>query len=258
MSCALAGKRIVNTRAVHQADELNVALCASGAIPISYPCIAIELPDDCTELNQALGDLTEGSYDWLLLSSVNTVFALERLGTDLAGHQGFSVGVVGPATKIATERLLGLRVQTMPAVQTGAGLAAAIPDAHGKRFLLPGSDIARPELVELLSGRGGNVTTVRAYRTVLGYGGDDLPLMLRRGDPIHSIAFTSPSTVNGLITRLRNEDCWSEAILDIAAACIGSSTEEVARARGFRHVIASTEASVPSLVSLLSSIRSTL
>jgi uroporphyrinogen-III synthase len=37
----LVGKRIVNTRAVHQAEALNTLLRARGALPLDYPCIAI-------------------------------------------------------------------------------------------------------------------------------------------------------------------------------------------------------------------------
>ena len=40
----LAGKRIVNTRAAHQAAEFSALLRQHGAIPIEYPCIEIAPP----------------------------------------------------------------------------------------------------------------------------------------------------------------------------------------------------------------------
>jgi len=255
MSRLLTGRRVVNTRALHQADELSIALRSAGAIPISYPCIAIKLPDDRSELRQSLRDLADGSYDWLLLTSVNAVQALVSIGIDVPENQRFSVAAVGPATRTAAERLLGVNVHIVPEVQTGADLARAIPNVEGKRFLLPVSDIARPETAELLSKRGGKVTTVAAYSTVSGCGGDDLPAMFRRAETIDAIVFTSPSTVDGFITRLKKEEGWSDSIVDLPAVCMGSSSAETARARRFRHVSASVEPTVPSLISTLAAMR---
>ncbi len=47
---ALRGKRIVNTRALHQAADFDALLTKYGAVPISYPCIVIEPPADTTQL----------------------------------------------------------------------------------------------------------------------------------------------------------------------------------------------------------------
>ena len=77
MSGPLAGRRIVNTRAANQAAELDTLLRAAGAIPVSFPCIAIEPVADPGPLDAALRMMFDGAYDWVLFTSVNTVRAVE-------------------------------------------------------------------------------------------------------------------------------------------------------------------------------------
>ena len=50
----LSGKHVVNTRALHQAAELDALLRERCAEPISYPCIDIRPPEDCAALDAAL------------------------------------------------------------------------------------------------------------------------------------------------------------------------------------------------------------
>ena len=80
MTGILTGKQIVNTRALHQAHALDELLCLQGAVPVAYPCVDIVPPDNSSQLDRALLDLAVGHYEWLILTSVNTVLALaERL-----------------------------------------------------------------------------------------------------------------------------------------------------------------------------------
>jgi len=58
---SLAGKRVVNTRAAHQAAELDDLLRGRGAVPVSYPCIAIAPPADPAPLDAALRDAAAGA-----------------------------------------------------------------------------------------------------------------------------------------------------------------------------------------------------
>ena len=75
----LAGKRIVITRARHQAGAFADLLREHGAIPILYPCIAIIPPDDPAPLDEALAHLS--AYDWMLITSANTVRASTKART---------------------------------------------------------------------------------------------------------------------------------------------------------------------------------
>ncbi|MGV2434131.1 MAG UNVERIFIED_CONTAM: uroporphyrinogen-III synthase [Anaerolineae bacterium] len=81
MSISLNGKVILNTRAIHQADPLNELLRGAGAIPVNYfPVLRFRLRMIRAGLDQALHDLLSGQFEWLVLTSANTVLALaERL-----------------------------------------------------------------------------------------------------------------------------------------------------------------------------------
>ncbi|MEP7294155.1 MAG: uroporphyrinogen-III synthase, partial [Chloroflexota bacterium] len=107
----LAGKRIVNTRAVDQAARLNDLLYAHGAIPLDYPAIAIVPPENTRALDQAL----EGAYDLLVLTSANSVEILaqrtQALGLSL---RGISAAVVGTATAQAAREKLGVEIVLIP------------------------------------------------------------------------------------------------------------------------------------------------
>ena len=70
----LFGRRVLVTRARHQAGELASALRAAGAIPVVRPLIALRAcdePEALAKIDAALGQLSE--YDDILFSSTNSV-----------------------------------------------------------------------------------------------------------------------------------------------------------------------------------------
>src|SRR5579864_6156776 len=74
---ALAGRRIVVTRAPEQSKELLELLRAAGAEALSLPMVQFLDPVDTTELDRAIAALD--TFDWLVLTSANAVqFFLTR------------------------------------------------------------------------------------------------------------------------------------------------------------------------------------
>jgi len=67
----LAGRRVLVTRAAHQASKLSEGLRALGAEPVEVPVLEIQPPADLAPLDRALRALD--LYDWLILTSANTV-----------------------------------------------------------------------------------------------------------------------------------------------------------------------------------------
>lgn len=243
MTGALIGKRIVNTRAVHQAQEFNDLLRARGAVPLDYPCIAIVPPEDSTHLDAALRDLIAGRFDWLVLTSANTVIAIAQrlsvLGLALPGTP-FRTAAVGPATKEAAQVHLGLELVDLPTEYIAESLAESLPIEPGTRVLLAESAIARATLADLLAARGAKVSVVDAYRTVCGHGGVDVPQRLAQKQ-IDAFTFTSSSTVTGFIERLMKEGGQQEDALAVCAACIGPKTAATAYECGFRVLTVASE-----------------
>ncbi|MEA2529417.1 MAG: hypothetical protein QOG89_1061 [Thermomicrobiales bacterium] len=236
MTGSLLDKRIVNTRALHQAAELDQLLRDRGATPLSYPCLAIVPPLDPAPLDAALADLIAGRFDWLALTSANAVHAvalrLATRGLSLPYDPGFKTAAIGQATAEMAAAELRLQPGVVPAEGRGEALALAIPDVAGARVLLPVSDIARPEPAALLRERGADVTSAIAYRTVIDTGGVDVPRLLATRQ-IDAVTFASPSAVDGFVRRLQREGAAFADLQNVAIACLGPTTRDAALSRGF-------------------------
>lgn len=253
---SLAGKRVVGTRAVEQAGELDDLLRSRGAKPLAYPCIAIVPPADTGPLDSALRDLAAGRFDWLVLTSRNAVTVLaERLQMLDIGPlvmDQFSVAVVGSATAQAVERDLGLPVDLVPETFVAEALAVDLLQrlTPGGQVLVCQADIARPVLVETLAAGGAPVTSVVAYRTVLGSGGVDLPALLRDSQ-VDAVTLTSSSTAKNLLVRLEGEGGRVADLAGVCIACVGPITAESARKLGLSVQVVPPEHTVPALVNSL-------
>jgi len=153
----LYGVRIVVTRPESKslADELE----RLGAEVTIVPLIEIR-PAEGRALEDAID--TMSSYDWIVLTSVNGVAAVAKGLTGVAGSQ---VAAVGPVTAAAIQEL-GIE-PAFVAKRASDDIAEGLGDLTGKRVLLPQADIAEPHLAEELRGRGADVETVVAYRTIL-------------------------------------------------------------------------------------------
>jgi uroporphyrinogen-III synthase len=159
----LAGKRVLVTR--ERTGVLGEMLEARGAIVVHAPLISIEDPADGGKgLRDALNGL--GGYDWLLVTSVP---GAERVGAAARASTDVRLGAVGTATARTLATLAGRDVDVTPAVQTGAGLAAALADvvADPMRALVVQADRAPSTLVDSLQEAGHDVTVCVGYRTVL-------------------------------------------------------------------------------------------
>ena len=114
-SLPLAGKRVLVTRAAHQAGKLSDGLRALGATPVEVPVLEIRPPENLKALDEAL--LSLAAYDWLILTSANTVRALaERavsLGVGFTQPTGLKVAAVGQSTAAAA-RDVGLQITFIP------------------------------------------------------------------------------------------------------------------------------------------------
>jgi uroporphyrinogen-III synthase len=222
--------RVLVTRAREQADGLAGELVAAGLEPVLVPTIAIQLDPAGGELDRRVRSV--GSYRWVVTSSANgaraVVAAGRRVGTELTGP---SWAVIGPATRRVLEAE-GTAVEFQPSHAAASVLGAELPIEARDRVLVIRGDLADEQLVFRLRARGAEVDEVTAYRTC------EAPETSRRllgevmrGGPIAAVAFTSGSTVRGLVALGRVE---SIDVLAIPSICIGPETADEARAAGFR------------------------
>ncbi len=241
----LAGRQIVVTQAVHQAPELAALLEECGATVLLYPCIAIKPPPDTTELDSALAAVAAGHYDWLVLTSANTVRVLHQqarsLALPLAMWKEIRIAAVGAGTNAAAAAAFGRDADLLAEESVAEGLARSLLAAvkPDQRLLLPQADIARSVLFQSLADAGLHVVPLTAYHTMLGNGGVDLPALLAQTPvqtlvqkPAHNtvqvdaITFTSSSTVRNLLRRLADEGVDKTALSGLCLAAIGPVTAE--------------------------------
>ena len=242
----LSGKRVVVTRALHQAPDLENLLLQYQAIPIRYPCIAIVPPEDTTQLDTNLLKLE--SFDWLILTSTNSIHAIkDRLNT--LNHQPdwnkIRVAVVGNKSAQVFSDVFQQTPDFAPDKYTAESLAQTLPINEQSQLFIPQSAIADGRLAQILKERGANVESKIAYRTVIGQGGEDVPAMLERGE-IDVLTFTSPSTVRNFAQRIA-----SLSAVDVPVVCIGPSTADMAQRDGYQTIIVPKDYTLSGMVDAL-------
>ena len=159
----LRGRTVVVTRSEEQASGLVELLHRLGAATVQVPTLRIVGPADGGEgLRTAAGCV--GTYDWLVLTSVNTVERFVPLLGQPPGTEGASVAAIGAGTADALVEA-GLTVDLVPQRFVAESLLEAFPQpapqpaGHG-RVLLPRAAVAREVLPEGLRAAGWEVDVV--------------------------------------------------------------------------------------------------
>jgi uroporphyrinogen-III synthase len=249
----LAGKRVVVTRAVEQSESLVRALREKGAVPVSLPMITFAPPDDLAPLDAAIHRLNQN--DWLLLTSQNALRALrercQQLGLSLVeAAAGVQIAVVGPATAEAATSA-GLPVAYVARQHQGVSLAEEFaPQLKGMQVLLPRSDHANPELVEVLQRLGARVVEITAYKTIRPDSEQTPDCERALREDVDAVLFFSPSAVHHL--RELVGDAQFRTLSRISAfTAIGPITEHALREAGVDRVLLARDTTVPSILDAL-------
>jgi uroporphyrinogen-III synthase len=244
----LAGKRVLVTRAEHQAGKLSDGLRELGAEPVEVPVIEIRPPEDLRSLDQALRTLD--SYDWLILTSANTVRALaERaaaLGVSFAAAAQLNVAAVGEATATAA-RAAGFAVTLVPESYVAESLSKSLAgQTRGKRVLLARAAVARDIIPHALRAAGATVDVVDAYTNVMP---ESAPELLRNAllKGIAAAAFTSSSSVTHLADAARQAGI-AFPFAGVAAISIGPITSKTLRDLGWDPAAEASPSDVSGLV----------
>jgi uroporphyrinogen-III synthase len=228
----LAGKRILVTRARHQAGQLSAQLSALGADVIEIPAIEILPPVSFAPLDTALQSLAQ--YEWLIVTSANTVHALrDRMAEHSLSVKNFShlkIAAIGSGTGHAL-RELGLAVSIVPPEYVAESLLLALGDElRGKRVLLARGAVARDIIPETLIANGAQLDVVDAYRTVVPEKSAQLvaELFATAGEIPHAATFTSSSTVTNFFLLLQSAGI-EKAPSGMKAISIGPITSQTLR-----------------------------
>ena len=240
----LGGWRVLVPRGGKWGDGVAATLRSYGAIPVIAPMINFASADDGAALANALHELKDGQFDWLVVTSATTVDVLA--GQSVIVPPTTKIAAVGETTAAALA-VAGYQVSFIPEGDNSArGLLKEWPIAEiTGRVLIPQSDIAEPTLVSGLGELGLDVQFVSAYRTV------GVPIAEHVAADVASGRIGAVLVTSGSVARQVAEQL--APIPDgTIVACIGPRTAFDARAAGLNvHVIAesrSADALVDALV----------
>ena len=219
-SRAIAGERVVVTRARHQAAELVALLEAAGASVARLPLLEIVPPEDTRPLERASTELA--LFRWLVLTSANGAHALlESAGGALPAN--LRVAVVGTQTAAALGDY-GRKPDLVATDRRAEGLVAELGPrlARRERVLLPQAADARTALAEGLERAGAEVVRVVAYdKRTPADAGTKAAAIFAKGE-LGWVTFTSPSTVRALAALLGAD--WELRRSTLRALSIGPVT----------------------------------
>jgi uroporphyrinogen-III synthase len=247
---ALAGRRIVVTRAERQNGGLRELLERQGAEVLLLPTIEMTPPESYTPLDNALREAKR--FAWLVVTSANAVRVIgERLAALELAAQSLAhlrCAAVGPSTAEAL-RSLGLAVEVVPELYVGEALADALKDrARGQRVLVVRAAAARDVVPDALAAAGAQVTVVDAYRTVIPADAAERARAVFGTEPLpEAVVFTSGSTVTHLLDVLRDTGMVFPS--QVLCVSIGPVTSAALRDAG---LAVSAEAETASLDALVS------
>lgn len=260
----LAGRRILITRARHQAQSLAMALEEKGAAVVAIPAIEIIPPDSYDTLDAALWNARK--YQWLVVTSANGAEVLAQrlaaLKIPIAQLDHLKIAAIGPATARALGEL-GLRVDEVPKQAIAESLVESLrprvqghnglrPRVQGHNVLLVRAKVARDVLPDELRKAGATVDVVDAYQTIVpATSADDLRLIFAAPSRMpDAVTFTSSSTVTNFFRLLHeaNVPAWPTGM---AAVSIGPITSQTLRHHGIEPAVEATEYTIPGVVEAL-------
>ena len=238
---SLAGRTVLVTRPRPEADALARVLERRGANAIVAPAIEI-VPVRSAALTRALGELAQGAFAWVTLTSPRTVDVLAEHLTPR--HIRAKVAAVGDGTAERFRTWSRRAPDLVPKAFTTTALGRAFPRGTG-RVLIPRADVAPEGLEDALARKGWSPIRVDAYRTRIPR---SLPLEARtalRTGGVDAVTFTSASTVRGFVHAMGVVRGNPKVV------CIGPVTAREAREHGLRvHAVAKPH-TVPGLVGAL-------
>uniref|UniRef100_A0A6V1PSP3 Uroporphyrinogen-III synthase n=1 Tax=Heterosigma akashiwo TaxID=2829 RepID=A0A6V1PSP3_HETAK len=210
--------KVALTREAGKNGKLKKLLIDEGFEVVELPCIRHARGEDLDKLAPALS--SDEPYDYVIITSPEAadVFLKEW---KKAGKPQVSVASVGAAT---SETLMegGITPAFEPSKATAAVLSEELPLNGLSRVLYPASEKAKETLESGLAARGFSVTRLNTYTT--------LPTKWNEMDYVAAasadvVALASPTAADawaGLVGRPRKP-----------AACIGLTTAEECKKRGF-------------------------
>jgi uroporphyrinogen-III synthase len=229
-----------------------------GAEVLEIPFIEIRKLRSYKALDAALNHIR--AYDWLILTSVNSVDAvwqrLKTLRINKQALQHLKVAAIGPATRTAIEEQ-GMKVAVVPRHYVAESVVESLRHlVEGKRVLLSRARVARDVIPRELRKLGAEVDVVEAYETAIpqSSGVRIRELLKNESQRPNMITFTSSSTVRNFVALVGQKLCGrgrphhTDSFSGIQFASIGPVTSSTLRELGLSVDIEAREYTIPGLI----------
>lgn len=259
----LQDRTIVVTRPESRSAELSSRLEEFGAKVFRVPSIRFSRPADTGPWEETIARKDDFSH--VIFTSRIAADSFEALCSE-AGFPAASwlsnctVAAIGAATG---ERLkeAGIVPSLVAGTSSGAGFARELIEkellGEDSLVLLPGSNIARPELGAALKEAGARVTTVPIYQTLEEdpARAEELFEALDRDEQPDAVTFASPSALSGFlgICGARGRKLLESPSVKIVS--LGPTTSAAVRSEGLE---VSAQAASPGTESLVAAVREAL
>ena len=243
---ALLNRTIVVTRGKDQAKEFSDVLERKGARVLLFPAVEIVEPEEWSECDSALTQLHK--YSGVIFTSTNAVeifFRRAEYKQVTAQIQKCKLYAVGEKTK-STINSFGFQTEKIPETFSSEQLANDLvkTSVAGKQFLFPKGNLAKDDIVSILSLHGAVVDSVTVYRTQEPPFDDARQQMMRViEEQADMITFFSPSSVNHFVHQASKQMMQKKDV-----AVIGETTATAACHLGLNVALVSPQSSVESFV----------
>lgn len=238
----LGGWRVLVPRGGKWGDDIAATLRSYGATPVIAPMVNFATADDGASLANALHELEDGQFDWLVITSATTVDVF--MGQRVTIPASTKIVAVGETTAAALQ-LAGYAVDFVPEGDNSTrGLVKDWAKSVSGRVLVPQSDVAEPNLVSGMATEGVDAHYVAVYRTVGVPVSDAVRADVASGR-IGAILVSSGSVARQIAAQL------APLPPSTIVACIGPRTAFDARAAGLAVDLIAEDRSSDSLVAAL-------
>jgi uroporphyrinogen III methyltransferase / synthase len=232
----LHGRRVLVTRARHQAEEFHRHLADLGAWVIDIPTIEVRPVRVDAQVRDAISRLDDTHL--VVFASANAVDIffdmLFELRRDARSLRNSRLCAIGPETARTLEAH-GLRPELVSGEYTAEGLAETLGnwDLTNARILVPRARQNRDSLPAILAKRGAVVEILPVYELACPAGAAQSLQMLFAKEPVDVVTFTSTATVINFAGAFASEEL--DALLKTTkVACMGPVTADTARRLGMR------------------------
>ena len=260
---ALQDRTIVVTRPESRSAELSSRLEELGAKIFRVPSIRFSRPADAGPWKETIarrGDFTHVIFTSRVAADTFATLCSEAGFPAASWLSNCTVATIGSST---AERLkeAGIVPSLVAGTSSGAGFARELIEkellGEDSLVLLPGSNIARPELGAALKEAGARVTSVPIYQTLEEdpARAEELFEALDRDEQPDAVTFASPSALSGFlgICGARGRKLLESPSVKIVS--LGPTTSAAVRSEGLE---VSAQAASPGTESLVAAVREAL